>query len=228
MIKMLLPVTKFALVPLMALLLYVSYKEFFFQLSGIYSLGDFTTMLHPSMMMVIVGLSGRAIIDIAFNKLKISNPLAFVDTLEHELTHALFGYLTFSPPISLLATLESGGEVKLKRQNFLVVLAPYFFPLWSIFFACIGFVVKDSLQGGWSLVTSLLFGFFLYRLFLEFRWYQPDLKVYGRIFSSLIVLILLSLVWFYYLHYIRFVDIDWMQKIPTRYFQLFKDLFLLF
>jgi len=40
-----------------------------------------------------------------------SNPFHFIDTLEHELTHALFGYLTLSPPKSLWASHENEGKL---------------------------------------------------------------------------------------------------------------------
>ncbi len=124
-------------------------------------------------------------------KFFINNAFSFAETLEHELTHAVFGYLTFSPPTSLKATLGSGGEVKLKHYNILAVLSPYFFPLGSYISLGLGYFIKPGLQHYWNAFTFILLGNFLYRLMLELRLYQPDLKIYGRLFSISLILILL-------------------------------------
>lgn len=121
------------------------------------------------------------------------DPFGFIDTLEHELTHALMGYLTFCPPVSLSATLKSGGEVELKGANPLAVLAPYFLPLWCLLAALLGLAVKPGLQGAWSHGLFFLLGWFAWRLCLEYRWRQTDLHAYGFVFSTFAVAILLFL-----------------------------------
>jgi hypothetical protein len=121
------------------------------------------------------------------------DPLEFIDTLEHELTHALMGYATFCPPVSLTASLKAGGEVELRGSNPLAALAPYFLPLWTLLALLLGLVVKPSMQTGWNHLIFFLLGFFCYRLLREYRWRQTDLHVYGFAFSTLSVFILLLL-----------------------------------
>jgi hypothetical protein len=139
------------------------------------------------------GFAFRAAFRLLWNRLGRDDPLEFIDTLEHELTHALMGYLTLCPPVSLSATLKSGGEVELRGANPLAVLAPYFLPLWCLLAALLGFVVKAGLQGAWNRALLFLLGWFLWRLALEYRWRQTDLHVYGFVFSSLLTAILLTL-----------------------------------
>ncbi|MFC1584763.1 hypothetical protein ACFL5V_04375 [Fibrobacterota bacterium] len=172
------------LIPLLAVILFLSCKVLLSQIPVEDNGVSLALLTHPFLLSLVFGLGSRTGLHY-FCKLKgYANPLEFIDTLEHELTHALFGYLTLSPPISLFATLEAGGEVRLKRQNVLVALSPYFFPLFGSLTLSIGFLIKDPLQPYWNLIPFALFGSFLYRLGIEFRWYQSDLKLYGRVFST--------------------------------------------
>jgi hypothetical protein len=54
----------------------------------------------------------------------------FLPTLLHELTHGLFALLTLHRIISLRATWSRGGEIQYTGPgNWLITIAPYFFPL---------------------------------------------------------------------------------------------------
>src|SRR5262245_39127376 len=53
----------------------------------------------------------------------------FVVTFEHELTHAIFAWLTFHRVVGFRAGSSSGGHVRyVGRGNWLIAVAPYFFP----------------------------------------------------------------------------------------------------
>ncbi|MDA0590671.1 MAG: M50 family metallopeptidase [Planctomycetota bacterium] len=53
----------------------------------------------------------------------------WLSTLEHELTHALFAMLTFHRVVGIRTTWRNGGHVRyLGTGNWLITLAPYFFP----------------------------------------------------------------------------------------------------
>jgi hypothetical protein len=59
--------------------------------------------------------------------------LGFWATLEHELTHALFAWATFHRVVGFLATVRGGGHIRyLGRGNWLIAIAPYFFPTASL------------------------------------------------------------------------------------------------
>ncbi len=50
----------------------------------------------------------------------------------HELSHAIWGKL-FGAKISDFKFGKDGGSVKLSKSNFIIALAPYFFPIYSLF-----------------------------------------------------------------------------------------------
>lgn len=59
--------------------------------------------------------------------------LGFWTTLEHEFTHALFAWATFHRVIGFRATMRGGGHIRyLGRGNWLIAVAPYFFPTLSL------------------------------------------------------------------------------------------------
>ena len=51
--------------------------------------------------------------------------------LGHELTHALWGWLSGSS-VSRMRVSKSGGSVAVSDNNMLITLAPYFFPLYTV------------------------------------------------------------------------------------------------
>jgi hypothetical protein len=57
---------------------------------------------------------------------------SFIAILKHELCHNLFAILTFRKPTGLHVTAGKGGQFQHEgKSNFLMLLAPYFFPLLS-------------------------------------------------------------------------------------------------
>ncbi len=115
------------------------------------------------------------------------DPLEFIDTLEHELTHAAVGTLTFAPPVSLKATLRSGGEVELKRSNPLAALAPYFLPLYAAALAPLTLIFRDGWAEYGRLAVAFLLGSFAWRLLREFHFGQTDFRAFGLVFSMVFI-----------------------------------------
>lgn len=158
------------------------------------AVGYWYLLRHPALLAFAGGFAFRVLFRAAWHRMGREDPLEFVDTLEHELTHAIMGYLTLSPPVSLSATLQGGGEVQLKRSNPLAALAPYFLPLWCLLAVGLGLVVRSSAQAAWDALVFGLLGAFAYRLGTEFRWRQTDLHEYGFAFSLFATATLLLLV----------------------------------
>lgn len=169
-------------------------------------------LLHPAALAFAGGAAFRALFRLALGRMGREDPLEFIDSLEHELTHALMGYLTLSPPISLSATLQGGGEVQLKGSNPLAALAPYYLPLWCLLAVALGLVVRSATQGAWNALVFALLGSFAYRLLREFRWRQTDLHVYGFAFSLFAALNLLILAVGLILHLRGILAWDWMGR----------------
>ena len=59
--------------------------------------------------------------------------IGFWTTVEHELTHALFAWATFHRVVGFRASIRGGGHIRyLGRGNWLIAVAPYFFPTLSL------------------------------------------------------------------------------------------------
>ena len=123
--------------------------------------------------------------------------------LGHELTHALWS-LAFGGRPSDLRVGASGGSVRLTKTNFLVTLAPYFFPFYTFVVIVAGLVTYAFLRPLpflplWMFLIGFTWTFhFLFTLeTLTER--QPDIRIYGRVFSWTVIFlvnVVLLLVWF--------------------------------
>ena len=185
MLRLLGTLLRWSLVPILAMLAWAMAGEFFRAARD--ALGA------AFLLWTAAGFGFRLVFHLLWGRLGKEDPFEFIDTLEHELTHALAGYATFSPPVSLSATLREGGEVELKGANPLAVLAPYCLPLWCLAGALIGLAIRPALEAAWNHGLFFLLGMFAWRLSREFRWRQTDLHVYGFLFSTLLVIALLLL-----------------------------------
>ena len=107
--------------------------------------------------------------------------------LGHELTHALWG-LVFGARPSKLKVTESGGSVNLTRTNMLIVLAPYFFPFYTfivIVAALVTCVFARPLPflPLWMFMVGFTWAFHVLFTIETLAQRQPDVKLYGRVFS---------------------------------------------
>lgn len=81
--------------------------------------------------------------------------------IAHELTHSFFAWLTFHKVKNIrIADDNSGGEMSFEGEgNWLIIIAPYFFPLFCFFFMIgIGIYMKFA-QLNW--IVSAVFGYFI-------------------------------------------------------------------
>lgn len=184
-------VLRWALLPFLAILAEAMTSELW-HAARLQGLGP-ASLTHPLALFFLSGIAFRFLFHGLMRKLGRDDPFDFIDTLEHELTHALVGYLTLTPPVSLSASLKSGGEVQLKGSNPLAALAPYFLPFWCALALILGSVVRAGMQPGWNHLIFFLAGCFCYRLAREYRWRQTDLHIYGFLFSTVFVFIFLML-----------------------------------
>lgn len=113
---------------------------------------------------------------------------SFWSVIEHEMTHALFALLFFKKVHSFSAKRRRGGNVVIEGDNFIIALAPYFFPLLSIAIV----VIKPSILNQYQWILQGLIGFtlmfHLVHLATEFHPSQPDLQRSGMVFSFIVVL----------------------------------------
>lgn len=109
--------------------------------------------------------------------------------LAHEFTHIFFALLTFHKVVHVRLNMdESGGAMGFKgKGNWLIVVGPYFFPLF-LFFVMIGITFfSDRLPEGYWINGFLgyLFVYHVESIIVETHAEQPDFKEVGFPFCFL-------------------------------------------
>lgn len=104
-------------------------------------------------------------------------------TFEHEITHVLFGLLFLKLPRSFKVTRHEGGQVTMLGTNFVITLAPYFFPTVSYLLLPIGFFVGPEYFPVYLALLGASIAFHLASTWAEIHWQQTDLHSAGLVFS---------------------------------------------
>jgi hypothetical protein len=115
----------------------------------------------------------------------------WVYVVGHELTHVVWSWL-FGGKVKKFRASASGGEVIVTKSNFLVALAPYFFPLYAVMLVLIfwvGHLVWDWAR--WATLFHLLLGA-AYAFHVTLTWEilktrQSDITGQGYLFSGVII-----------------------------------------
>ena len=105
----------------------------------------------------------------------------------HEMTHALWGLLFGARP-SKLRVGAKGGSVSLTKTNLLITLAPYFFPFYTAVVILAGLVTYAFVRPlpwlpVWLFFVGLTWAFHVLFTLETLTQRQPDITLYGRIFS---------------------------------------------
>lgn len=127
----------------------------------------------------------------------------------HELSHAIAGVLSGAKIKKFNVGKKSGGVV-LTKSNIWITLTPYFFPIYTIAIVIIYICL------GWITDVKLFYEYFLFFVGFSIAFHialtiyilsidQPDLKVYGKFFSYVVILAV-NIVVFTLLAYLVFRD----------------------
>lgn len=111
--------------------------------------------------------------------------------LAHELTHALWGLL-MGAKVSRLRVGAHGGSVTLDKTNFLITLAPYFFPFYSVLALGLFLLLGIWFDPGpylpfWYALFGLTWSFHLCFTLVTLGISQPDIQEHGRLFSYVLI-----------------------------------------
>ncbi len=107
--------------------------------------------------------------------------------LEHELTHALFAVLTLNKVTDLNAQRGTGHLAFEGRSNWLISLAPYFFPTFCVL-PLLGLQFAVVAAQPWLLgLLGLALGMHLHGSAIETHAHQPDFQRQGLLASACIV-----------------------------------------
>ncbi|HZT23347.1 MAG TPA: M50 family metallopeptidase [Verrucomicrobiae bacterium] len=115
----------------------------------------------------------------------------WIYVLGHELTHALWSWL-FGGRVKKMKVSSRGGHVVITKSNFLVVLAPYFFPLYAVIIVVIfavGRWVWDE-RGGlvyFHLLVGAAYAFHVTLTIHALQTRQTDITSQGYLFSAVII-----------------------------------------
>ncbi len=114
--------------------------------------------------------------------------------LAHELTHAIWGLL-MGAKVSKLQVKKDTGSVTLSKTNFLIVLAPYFFPFYAVliivaYYVAGMFVAVENYETAWLALVGLTWGFHLTFTVSALGQKQSDVRQYGHVFSYVLILTL--------------------------------------
>jgi len=105
----------------------------------------------------------------------------------HELTHALFALL-FGGSVKSIHASHRGGRVTLTKSNFIITLAPYFFPLYTSVALILYWTARAADARGMAtdvliFVSGATFALHLVLTFVFLQTDQNDIREEGAIFS---------------------------------------------
>jgi hypothetical protein len=111
--------------------------------------------------------------------------------LAHELTHALWGWI-MGARVSRLRVSAKGGSVRVSKNNFLISLAPYFFPLYTVlaiaaYYLLSVFLDLRAYEPFWLAVVGFTWCFHLTFTVTTLMQHQPDIRQNGRLFSYALI-----------------------------------------
>jgi hypothetical protein len=109
----------------------------------------------------------------------------------HELTHALWTWL-FGGQVKKLKVSSSGGHVVISKTNFVIALAPYFFPLYAVI--VVGMFALGNLIWNWRgyfvwfhLAVGAAYAFHVTLTWHVLQTRQSDIRSQGCLFSAAII-----------------------------------------
>jgi len=111
--------------------------------------------------------------------------------LGHEMTHALWGML-MGAKVGKMKVGKEGGHVMLSKSNFIISLAPYFFPFYTavaiaLWYGIGIFCDPSAYTAWWLMVVGMTWGFHVTFTVYMLSQRQPDVQENGRLFSYIII-----------------------------------------
>ncbi len=109
----------------------------------------------------------------------------------HELTHSFFALLTLHSVHHIRLNPDgTGGSMQLMGGNWLIILAPYFFPLFAFFYMLIMPYIYSLVESVWILhgILGYLTAYYWATVISQIHPQQTDIIRSGYIFSAIIIL----------------------------------------
>jgi hypothetical protein len=106
----------------------------------------------------------------------------FLYVMGHELTHALAAVVQGGQADDLHVSTK-GGQVKVNRSNFIVNLAPYFFPLYTAIAATIWAIAAEPFKPWLAALLGLTLAFHFALTAYSLQQHQSDIAEVGWLFA---------------------------------------------
>ncbi len=118
--------------------------------------------------------------------------------LAHELTHALWAIL-MGGRVGKMKVGKSGGHVELTKTNFIITLAPYFYPFYTVLVIAAYYLAGiwlnvEAYRLWWLAIVGFTWSFHITFTIQMLSEHQPDIQEHGRIFSYMMIYIMNLLV----------------------------------
>ena len=115
----------------------------------------------------------------------------WIYVLGHELTHAVWAWL-FGGQVKKIKVTSSGGHVLITKTNFLIALAPYFFPLYAVLVVAvfaIGHLIWNWRQflAVFDLFLGAAYAFHITLTAHILKTRQSDITEQGYLFSAVVI-----------------------------------------
>jgi len=109
----------------------------------------------------------------------------------HEFTHLIFALLMFKKPSSFLVESRLGGFIEFHASsNFILALAPYFFPTFTYILLLLKPAVNQWYYNYYLFLMGLSFGFHLIMTIKQARPWQPDFQATGILFAYIFTILM--------------------------------------
>ena len=115
----------------------------------------------------------------------------WIYVLGHELTHAIWAWL-FGAQVRKLKVTSDGGHVVITKTNFLIALAPYFFPLYAVLVVAafsVGRLIWDwrNFLAVFHLFLGAAYSFHVTLTVHILKTQQSDITQQGYLFSAVVI-----------------------------------------
>lgn len=138
----------------------------------------------------------------------------------HELTHAIWAFM-FGGSVSSMKVSSTGGRVVVSKSNFLINLAPYFFPIYTflilLFYWLLSFIFYvEQYFGIFLFLIGFTLAFHIALNFFALRQQQSDVHEVGYVFSLsfiyvvniLIIILIIKMIFPTEIKYMDFIIIS--------------------
>jgi hypothetical protein len=117
----------------------------------------------------------------------------FIHVMTHELTHLFWAYI-FGGRAKKLEVSHNGGRVLINKTNFLISLAPYFFPLYTFCFIIIYLIARVEFLPYIAFFIGASLSFHIALTLYSLKTNQSDFTEDSNVFFSIAFIFLMNVI----------------------------------